>query len=287
LYYASKANNSAIDPDDLSFADQDTLPTKLNRLMAVDGIYSLVVVRQSGNVERVVENLVAAEVLLKISQTMRKAKIDTVSIKDTGNAIQLYRVMHNARGRQEGKRIGGFNILQTGWGSEAVEDDSSCIDFASTQSVEVSPQSEAEKAIIKAFFRAAEGTDSDMLPTAILNSFDGETGEGNDAFHYNTVLKMLIYADLYLLGKGKMTEEIRSQFLKSDREWQRNLGKDYSMKTVLGIHAFGSTSPSEIKQAYESLWKKCERAISANEVSSFGATAAMAIQRPKILDRDF
>ena len=176
--------------------------------------------------------------------------------------------------------------MQTGWDSEAAEDDGLDIDFTSMQSVKLNPQSEAEKAIIKAFFLSAEGTDSDMLPMAILNSFDGETGEGNDAFHYNAVVMMLIYADLYLLGEGQMTGAVRLQFLKSDREWQRDLGNDHSLKTVLGIHAFGNTSPNEIKQAFEHYWKSCEQAISADDVASLGTSAIMDTQRPKILDRD-
>lgn len=294
IYFAMHADVAATDPENIGFADQNTLQTKLNSLLAADGIYNVAVIRQSGNVERVLEGLDAPHVVTKILQIMRKARIDTVSIVETDDLIQLYRTVHNGRGRQEGKRIGGFNIVQNGLAFKTTSlrerlDDETLMnfEFETGTIITLSPESEAQKAIVKAFFRAIEKSSDEVAPKAIIRNYDAETGEGNDDIHYNAIVEMLIYADLYLVGEGQMTDEVRAQLKASDRQWQRDLGNNLNLKTVMGIHAFGSTSPKEIKQAFEKYWQLCEVAVDADQEPSLTTTALMKTQRPKILSYDY
>jgi hypothetical protein len=307
VYYAFKADEAALDPENSSFADQDTLPAKLQRLMDQGGTYSLAVVRQSGNVERIVENLTAPEVVKKVSQTMRKAKIETVSLSADGDALQLYRVMHNGRGRQEGKRIGGFNIVQTGWGSDDISimmDDNHELDLGDNDDPALEfnfdADNEAKKAIIKSFFtivstmkHSLNDTEMPNIPEALIENFDPETGEGSATLDAADLVTLLVYSDLHLSGEAEMTSAVREQFSSSDTVWQQKIGQDESILTVTGVLGYGSTTPEEVKEEFSSFWDICELFVSfesknphrhaLNEIHR----ERMEQSRPKILDADF
>lgn len=84
-----------------------------------------------------------------------------------------------------------------------------------------------------------------------------------------------------------MTDEVRAQLKAGDRQWQRDLGNNLNLKKVMGIHAFGSTSPKEIKQAFEKYWQLCEVAVDTDQKPSLTTTALMKMQRLKILGYDY
>ena len=307
VYYASKADEAAVDPENASFADQDTLPAKLQRLMDDDGTYTLAVVRQSGNVERIVENLTAAEVVKKVSQTMRKAKIETVSISANGDALHLYRVMHNGRGRQEGKRIGGFDIVQTGWGSNNIstmmddgleldldDDDDPALEFT------FDADNEAKKAIIKSFFtmvstmkQSLDDTEMADIPEALIESFDPETGEGSATLDAADLVTLLVFSDLHLSGEAEMTPAIREQFSSSETPWQQEIGEDMRILTVTGIMGYGSTTPAEIKEEFSSFWYICELFVGFESKNPYRQALnkihreRMEQSSPKILEANF
>lgn len=307
VYYASKADEAAVDPENASFADQDTLPAKLQRLMDDGGTYTLAVVRQSGNVERIVENLTATEVVKKVSQTMRKAKIETVSISADGDALHLYRVMHNGRGRQEGKRIGGFDIVQTGWGSNNIstmmddgleldlgDDDDPALEF------NFDADNEAKKAIIKSFFtmvstmkQSLDDTEMPDIPEALIESFDPETGEGSATLDAADLVTLLVYSDLHLSGEAEMTPAIREQFSSSETPWQQEIGEDMRILTVTGIMAYGSTTPVEIKEEFSLFWDTCKLFVGFESKNPYRQALnkihreRMEQSSPKILEADF
>lgn len=110
IHAAMKADEAADDPENTSFASADNIAEKLTTIVSTTQRFNLEVVRQSGNVERVVENLSFEQVVKQISQTMRRAKIYSVSIGKSGEKIIIRRTMHNGRGRQEGKLVGGFTL---------------------------------------------------------------------------------------------------------------------------------------------------------------------------------
>lgn len=306
VYYAYKADEAAVDPENSTFADQDTLPAKLQRLMDENGTYSLAVVRQSGNIERVVENLTAPEVIKKISQTMRKAMIDKVSISADGEAIHLYRAMHNGRGRQEGKRIGGFDIVQTGWNSTTlpsplndhneldIDDDDPALEFNFVA------DNEAKKAIIKSFFtmmstlkHSLDNTEMPDIPEILVENFDSETGEGKATLDAADLVTLLVFSDFHLSGEAEMTDIIREQFSSSDIVWQQKIGHDESILTVTGIMGYGSTTPREIKEEFASFWNVCELLVGIESKNQYHEALKelhrerMEQSRPKILDSDF
>ena len=307
VYYASKADEAAVDPENASFADQDTLPAKLQRLMDDGGTYTLAVVRQSGNVERIVENLTAAEVVKKVSQTMRKAKIETVSISADGDALHLYRIMHNGRGRQEGKRIGGFDIVQTGWGSNNIStmmDDGLELDLSDDDDPALEfnfdADNEAKKAIIKSFFtmvstmkQSLDDTEMPDIPEALIESFDPETGEGSATLDAADLVTLLIYSDFHLSGEAEMTPSIREQFSSSETPWQREIGEDSRILNVTGIMGYGSTTPAEIKEEFSSFWDICELFVGFESNNPYRQALneihreRMQQSRPKILEADF
>ena len=112
LYYTHIAEKGANDPNNAAFSDAYDLNVKLMTHLKLGAQYRLEVVRQSGNVERTLEPVSAQQAISQVASTMRRAKIDIVSIRRSGNTIKIYRTMHNGRGRQEGKRIGGFELTE-------------------------------------------------------------------------------------------------------------------------------------------------------------------------------
>lgn len=114
IFASMKANQAAEDPENTSFATADNIAEKLLAAVNKTQRFTLTVVRQSGNVERVVEDLSFDQVVKQISQTMRRAKIYSVSIGKSGEKILIRRTMHNGKGRQEGKLVGGFTLTPIG-----------------------------------------------------------------------------------------------------------------------------------------------------------------------------
>lgn len=112
LFYTHIAEKGANDPNNSAFSDVYDLNMKLTTHLKLGAHYRLEIVRQSGNIERTLEPVSAQQAISQVASTMRKAKIDMVSIRRSGNTIKIYRTMHNGHGRQEGKRIGGFELTE-------------------------------------------------------------------------------------------------------------------------------------------------------------------------------
>lgn len=74
--------------------------------------YDPVVWRQSGEIHSHSEFTMSREDALEyVLKTMRRAKIESVSVlENTEDEFTVRRSVQNARGRQEGKRVGGFTL---------------------------------------------------------------------------------------------------------------------------------------------------------------------------------
>jgi len=261
LIFANKANEGAEDPDNMDFADADTLYAKLINHLDLNGAYDVHVLRQSGNVERTLESLDVNEVTKQVSATMRRAKIDVISIRGDENRLELYRVMHNGRGRQEGKRIGGFDVHKVGYFDSSIIPDDEQMLFNDGNDIEpvelvLKTDTEAKKALVKAFFNVS--TQIDNPPQGILENFDPETGEGRASLEVDVMIAFLAIADKYLTGTGELTGGVRQQLLNSDAAWQREAGSDPNLNRLMGILTFGDASPREIQEEFKTLWEISE-----------------------------
>ncbi|HHT7764493.1 hypothetical protein NMW45_07575 [Pasteurella multocida] len=78
------------------------------------GSYKIDFIRQSGNEYK--ESVLVDDFELAIKtvlSTLRKAKIDSVSvISNTSDLLLIYRAFYNARGSQEGKKLGAIRITK-------------------------------------------------------------------------------------------------------------------------------------------------------------------------------
>jgi hypothetical protein len=296
LAFANKADNSAEDPTNMEFAGLDTLYSKLISQLDLQGAYNLHIVRQSGNVERTIEELDVNEVVSQISSTMKRAKIDLVSIRGDANHLELYRVMHNGRGRQEGKRIGGFDIQKVGeLNSSTIQDfgETSYIDSQEIEPVKVTlkADNEARQALVIAFFKVVKYIDTP--PKGILDNFDPDTGKGRASLEVHDMIQFLVIADKYLTGTGELTADTRQQLVKSDAAWQREVGNNTSLNKVMGIISFEDASPQEIQEEFKTTWEWSELLLNLHGDTRMVAgykdvqLSFMEDFRPKILDEIF
>ena len=319
LIVSMKAGKGASDPNNGNYADIHTLHSKVVSQLSDNHLYDMELVRQSGNTERTIENLGSYEIVQQVIATMQRAKIDLVSISGDENNMRIYRMSHNARGRQEGKRIGGFEIRKNGLlypqNSLGHSQSSNVKDFtiseetnfedinvnisksmASVQNTSIKLdtfKNEEQKSIIKSFFEVSEHFDD--LPQAIVSNFDSKTGEGSDEFGFMGIIRMLIIADAHLSGEADFTSDLREQFKSSDVEWQKKIGNDQSMLTINGVMAYGDSSPSKIQNEFISLWETCEHLVSQEEYDNDELDRELRLlhhsymldSRPKILDMNF
>lgn len=296
LLFANKANQSAEDPDNLYFANTDTLYAKLSHHLDLSGAYDVHVLRQSGNVERTIEGLDVNEVAKQIIYTMNRSKIDTVSIRGDRSRLELYRVMHNGRGRQEGKRIGGFDIQKVGQRETSIISDNEQILLNDIEEIEpvkliLETDNEAKKALVKAFFNVISQIDNP--PQGIVESFDPETGEGRASLEVGDMIVFLAIADKYLTGTGILTDEIRKQLVNSDAAWQREVGNNTTLHRMMGIIGFGDASPLEIQEEFKTLWETSDLMLNLHGDTRMNTgykdrhLNLMEQSRPEILDMRF
>ena len=286
LIYTSQADKASDDPNNTNFANIHNLYAKLINQLDWQGAYDVDVVRQSGNIERTMSGLDANEVIAQISATMKRAKIDVVSVRGGANQMSLYRTIHNGRGRQEGKRIGGFEVRKVGEFNvsivpkqelmdeysdiesfddlnekidEILETSNERLEHAELTSIRVNPRNEAQKAVLKAFFYFYDQFDE--YPVAFVTEFDPETGEGDTSISYYGVIQMLVIAGGYLGASKEISNELREQLIASDAEWQRKLGEDEDADLIYGIMSFGSASPKDIQTEVAAMWKECSNLV--------------------------
>ena len=291
IFFGMKAEEAANDPTDANFAQTGNLQSKLAEHLDQGGLFDLAIVRQSGNIERTIASIGFIDLVRQIQQTMIGAKIQSVSIRGTRRHLNVYRTMHNGRGRQEGKRIGGFEIRLVGTrqdfsnGDDLNESLSQLFDeaesFADDIQIRIHPKNEAQKAIVKAFFGAYESFDDS--PKAIVTSFDKDTGEGDGWFHFRDVFYFLIISDGYLSGEAPLTQDVRKQLAESKTEWQRLIAEDPGRKKVIGAMSFGSTDLHSIQNEMRIWWSEFEE---INEKYGKGIMPHLAM-KPKILGMTF
>ena len=159
---------------------------------------------------------------------------------------------------------------------------------------------EAKKAIIRSFFsiissmkHSLDGDEMPVIPKALLENFDPDTGEGQATLDAADLVTLLIFSDLHLSGEAEMTNSIREQFSSSDILWQQKIGEDESMRTVTGILGYGSTTPEEIRDEFCSFWNLCEMFVGFESDDPYRQALneihreRMEGSRPKILDVEF
>ena len=98
------------DPNNETFIYIDQIQDIWKLLPEAD--YDPVVWRQSGEIHSHSEFTMSREDALEyVLKTMRRAKIESVSVlENTEDEFTVRRSVQNARGRQEGKRVGGFTL---------------------------------------------------------------------------------------------------------------------------------------------------------------------------------
>jgi hypothetical protein len=112
IFVVTIQSRRAADPSNTSVVDIDDLAS----LVALDatGAFVLNIYRQSGNPHadgQVYETRQAA--LGAALSTFRRAKIETVSIRiNTRDKLDVSRALFDHRGRAEGKKVGGFEIIR-------------------------------------------------------------------------------------------------------------------------------------------------------------------------------
>jgi len=98
------------DPNNETFIYIDQIQDVWKLLPEAD--YDPVVWRQSGEIHSHSEFTMSREDALEyVLKTMKRAKIESVSVlENTEDEFTVRRSVQNARGRQEGKRVGGFTL---------------------------------------------------------------------------------------------------------------------------------------------------------------------------------
>jgi len=98
------------DPNNETFIYIDQIQDVWKLLPEAD--YDPVVWRQSGEIYSHSEFTMSREDALEyVLKTMKRAKIESVSVlENTEDEFTVRRSVQNARGRQEGKRVGGFTL---------------------------------------------------------------------------------------------------------------------------------------------------------------------------------
>jgi hypothetical protein len=279
IFSAMKSDRGAEDFHNTQFANVENLERKLLQHVNRNAYVSLLIVRQSGNIERTIDDIPFKEAIKQISQTMRRAKIDTVSISASDAKISIYRTIHNGKGRQEGKRIGGFELflLNEQNAEEKITEfgDIEELQLDQESFVRIKPSNAAQRSIVIAFLKIYDQFDE--YPDIFLSSYDQQTGDGDEVFHYEIVIKFLLIADAYLRGETEFTSELRKEFFSSDKSWQQEIAKDMDRKTVIGAMAFGSTDLHSIQGEMRLWWEECvEKSNKTNSIST--------VMSPKYLD---
>lgn len=112
FYVASNQSKKLASPADQSVVYLDELPPLI--ALGDDGAFVLNVYRQSGNPHadgKVFETRAAA--IAAAFSTFRRAQIDAVAVhENTTDKLNVSRAFFDNRGRAEGKKVGGFEIIR-------------------------------------------------------------------------------------------------------------------------------------------------------------------------------
>ncbi len=242
-------------------ANQASLLYKLNYFLDQSATYRIEVYRQSGNIERVEGPIQGKQVAEKILSSMRRASISVVSIMQSSDGIDVRRLVHNGRGRQEGKRIGGYLIvnLSTGRTTDANKTDrhEDKSPQSENQDVTVVVKSEAEAALIKSWYHIDAQIPDDRMKSVrdFLQHFDPVTRTGEATISQMDFFVFLTYIDKFLVGTSDLSPEVRAELGQSAAAHHQYVFKDSSRSFIYGIEAF-DVSPSEIQIVYTSWFNR-------------------------------
>lgn len=257
LIYQWAAVKGAHDSENHMTADQGSILYKLNHYLNPAALYRIEVYRQSGNTERVEGPISGQLVAEKVLASMRRASITAVSISKRSGGIDVRRLIYNGRGRQEGKRIGGYFITLVLTPTNDVGAKQS-INAKPTEQIsspiQVSVKSEAEAALIKSWYRIDNQiASSDMQSVrAFMSGFDRVSGKGEGSISHVDFFLFLSFVDRYLCGEAPITPEIRDQLGKSDAAHHQKIFRQNKRVKIRGIESFDA-KPEAIKEAF-TIW---------------------------------
>jgi hypothetical protein len=253
LFHFSGRSTSSSSSEHL--ANQASLLYKLNYFLDHSAVYRIEVYRQSGNIERVEGPIQGKQVAEKILSSMRRASISAVSIMQSSDGIDVRRLVHNGRGRQEGKRIGSYLIvnLSTSGNSTSHVTDSPSDTSAQSENhdITVVVKSEAEAALIKSWYRIDSQISVGRMQYVrdFLKNFDPTTGVGEGTIKQTDFFVFLTYVDKFLVGTSDVSSEVREELGRSAALHHQFILKEENRQIIYGIETFNA-SPSEIQRIF-------------------------------------
>jgi hypothetical protein len=256
VIYQVSASKGAASSDNANLADQNSILFKLNYRINGASIYKIEVYRQSGNIERVEYPILGSDVAEKILTSMRRASITAVSITERAGGIDIRRLIHNGRGRQEGKRIGGYFITEVSSSVRSLggmsKERTPTQNDVDNEPISISATSEAEAALIKCWYRIADQIPTDEMGNVrnFVSGFDEKTGMGTGSISHVDFFVFLALIDKFLIGEADITTAVRSELENSDSPHHRVIANEVGRSRIRGIESFGA-SPKDIKVAFE------------------------------------
>ncbi len=236
-------------------ANQASLLYKLNYFLDQSAAYRIEVYRQSGNIERVEGPIQGKQVAEKILSSMRRASISAVSIMQSSDGIDVRRLVHNGRGRQEGKRIGSYLIVNLSTSGNSTSDVTDSPSDTSAQlenhDITVVVKSEAEAALIKSWYRIDGQISVGRMQSVrdFLKNFDPTTGVGEGTIKQTDFFVFLTYVDKFLVGTSDVSSEVREELGRSAALHHQFILKEENRQIIYGIETFNA-SPSEIQRTF-------------------------------------
>lgn len=252
FFALNKADKDASDPSIGSTADQASLPAKLSKILDAKSVYELEIFRQSGNHERSIVGLSGYKVVSEILSTMKRAGIDLVSINAGDDAIQIQRLVHNGRGRQEGKRIGGFVIRRS----------VKAFVPPSEQPIDVVFDTTGQRLLGLAFRATVKHFDCEN-DLDIGNDFEDrffaaldETGKGKFTFKPMELASLLMFSNFILTAEVVMNEELAEEWKPHNYPNMANLLSLRDGKKIKVYELFGETGLKQAQSFFGKLSKQ-------------------------------
>jgi len=191
------------------------------------------------------------EAIKEVITAFKRAKIEFVRFAtNEPSEMELWRAIYHGKGTREGRRLGGASIKRVLWQAES----DAILAADDNAKIEIEATTEAEKAIIKAYFRLIEECkvtgEPPNVPKSIQENFNAETGEGRAILENDEMMALLVGSQLYLEGSAKLTDKMRDAMRATSADWQTAISDNPEITSVLGVHAFGTTTPEEVQRAF-------------------------------------
>lgn len=194
---------------------------------------SLVVDRQSGNVEREEQYATVDDALVALQKIYMRAKVDKVRInKSNETEFVTWRAVHNSRGRQEGKRIGGVRLY--------IERNATAENTFLNEIVNFSTKSEIDEKLMhyvnRGIVEATADSDSDSIKVVnakFYEKYNKETGEGSWQVSRAEFRYILSMAHSVLVGVVGLDSGNRENIEKLSSLNAQKIAKDMTIDKVL------------------------------------------------------